>query len=106
MKTCCEYIRDLRYKLRMMGITVDLPTYVYGDNKSVFMNSTLPYSTLKKKSSSIAYHFVREGVTRREWLLTYISTHDNVADLFTKPLTNVEKRRRLISMIVHHIYTY
>ena len=32
MKQCCEYIRGLRYKLRMMGISVDLPTYVFGDN--------------------------------------------------------------------------
>ncbi len=25
MKTCCEYVRGLRYKLRMMGIPVDFP---------------------------------------------------------------------------------
>ena len=90
----------------MMGISVDSPAYIFGDNQSVLTNSTLPHSTLKKKSSSIAYHYVREGVAKREWMLTYISTHDNVADLLTKPLTNVEKRRRLISMIIHHIYSY
>ena len=106
MKTGCEYIRGLRYKLRMMGIPVDSPTYVYGDNQSVLTNSSLPYSVLKKKSSSIAYHFVREGVAKNEWRLTYISTNDNVADLFTKPLTNVEKRRKFVSMIIHHIYSY
>ena len=27
MKQCCEYIRGLRYKLRMMGIPVEGPTY-------------------------------------------------------------------------------
>ena len=106
LKTCCEYIRGLRYKLRMMGISVHSPAYIFEDNQSVLTNSTLPHSTLKKKSSSIAYHYVREGVAKREWMLTYISTHDNVADLLTKPLTNVEKRRRLISMIIHHIYSY
>ena len=106
MKTGCEYIRGLRYKLLMMGIPVDSPTYVYGDNQSVLTNSSLPYSVLKKKSSSIAYHFVREGVAKNEWRLTYISTNDNVADLFTKPLTNVEKRRKFVSMIIHHIYSY
>jgi len=65
----------------------------------------MPYSVLKKKSSSIAYHFVREGVAKNDWRLTYISTHDNVADLFTKPLTNVEKRRKFVSMNLHHIYS-
>ena len=32
MKKCCEYLRGLRYKLRMMGILVDLPSFVFGDN--------------------------------------------------------------------------
>ena len=32
MKLCCEYIRGLRYKLQMMGIPVNGPAYIYGDN--------------------------------------------------------------------------
>ena len=66
MKECCEYLRGLRYKLRMMGIPVDLPSYIFGDNQSVLVNSSIPTSTLKKKACSIAYHFVREGVTADE----------------------------------------
>ena len=50
MKQCCEYIRGLRYKLRMMGIPVEGPMYIYGDNQSVLANTTIPDSTLKKKS--------------------------------------------------------
>ena len=103
MKECCEYIRGLRYKLRMMGIPCDFPAYIYGDNKSVLVNSSIPTSVLKKKSSSIAYHFVREGVAADEWRVGYISTHDNVADLLTKPLGNKEKRMKFISMILHHL---
>lgn len=34
MKQCTEYIRGLRYKLRMLGIPIDSPAYIYGDNKS------------------------------------------------------------------------
>ena len=52
MKQCCEYLRGLRYKLRMMGIPVTGPAYVYGDNQSVLANTTIP------DSQSIAYHFV------------------------------------------------
>ena len=81
MKQYCEYIRGLRYKLRMMGIPVEGPTYIYGDNQSVLANATIPDSTLKKKSQSIAYHFVREGVARHEWRTSYVNTHDNEADL-------------------------
>ena len=49
IKNCCEYLRGLRYKLRMMGIPCDFPTYVYGDNQSVLVNSSTPTNVLKKK---------------------------------------------------------
>ena len=51
MKDGCEYVRGLRYKLRMMGIPMDGPTYILGDNQSVLVNSSVPTSVLKKKSS-------------------------------------------------------
>jgi hypothetical protein len=58
MKQATEYVCGLRYKLRMMGVTVDEPAFVYGDNQSVLANTANPSSTLKKKSNAIAYHFV------------------------------------------------
>ena len=32
-KQCCEYIKGLKYKLRMMGIPCEQPAYIYGDNQ-------------------------------------------------------------------------
>ena len=104
MKACTEYLRGLRYKLRMMGIPCDSPAFVFGDNKSVLFNTSIPESTLKKKSQSIAYHFVREGVARDEWRTAYINTHANPADLLTKPLPAGAKREGFVTMILHHIY--
>jgi hypothetical protein len=104
MKQCCEYLRGLRYKLRMMGIPVNGPVYIQGDNQSVLANTSNPDSTLKKKSQSIAYHFVREGVARDEWRTTYVSTHDNEADLLTKLLPSGEKRRGFVRNLLHHIH--
>ena len=103
MKNCCEYLRGLRYKLRMMDIPCDFPSYIFGDNTSVLVNSSKPFSMLKKKSSSIAYHFVREGVAKNEWRVTYINTNLNIADLLTKPLPGGEKRSRFVATILHHI---
>ena len=91
-----EYVRGLRYKLRMMGIPCSEPTFVFGDNQSVLANTTVPSSQLKKKSNSIAYHFVREGCARDEWRMTYVNTHVNPADLFTKPLPSGDKRSSFI----------
>ena len=50
----------------MMGIPVEGPAYIEGDNQSVLANTTIPDSTLNKKIQSIAYHFVREGAARGE----------------------------------------
>ena len=104
MKQCCEYIRGLRYKLRMMGIPINGPCYISGDNQSVLANTTEPGSVLKKKSQSIAYHFVREGVAKGEWRTSYVNTHDNEADLLTKQLPFGEKRRGFVCKLLHHIY--
>ena len=86
LKQCCEYLRGLRYKLRMMGIPVENPCFVYEDNQSVLWNTTIPDSTLKKKTSSVAYHFVREGVSMDEWRMAYVNTKENLSDLMTKNL--------------------
>ena len=104
MKLCCEYIRGLRYKLRMMGIAVDLPAFVFGDNQSVLSNTSHPHSKLKKKSSSIAYHFVREGVAKNEWRTTYLNTDLNPSDMLTKSLPGGIKRTRFTTFILHYIY--
>ena len=101
----CEYIRGLRYKLRMMGISVEEPMCIYGYNQSVLANTTVPDSTLKKKSQSIAYHFVHEGVARDEWRTSYVNTHDNEADLLTEQLPHGEKRKGFGSNLLHHIFS-
>ena len=102
MKQAADYIRGFRYKLRMFGIPVEEPSYMYGDNKSEIAVSTRPESTLKKKAHSIAFHFIREVCAADEWLTTYINTLENISDLMTKPLSG-EKRWRLVRMLLHHI---
>ena len=59
MKQGIEALIGIRFKLQMMGVNIDGPTYVYGDNMSVIHNTSKPKSVLKKKSYSICYHFVR-----------------------------------------------
>ena len=48
-----ETLRGLRYKLRMMGVHIGGPTYVYGENMYVIFNTYRPESQLKKKSNSV-----------------------------------------------------
>ena len=58
---------------------------------------------LKKRSSSVAYHFVREGVAKREWITGYVNTSVNPSDIMTKMELNREERRRKIRMIFYDI---
>ena len=75
-----------------------------GDNQSVLVNTSIPDSTLKKKSQSIAYHFVRESAATDEWRTSYINTHENEADLLTKLLPSGDKRKRFVESLLHHIF--
>ena len=87
-----------------MEITCDGPAYIEADNQSVLANTTIPDSTLKKKSQSIAYHMVREDVARDEWRIAYVNTKDNEADLLTKKLPSGPKRKGFIMNLIHHIF--
>ena len=65
MRTALELIEGLRYKLRMMGVPIEGPVKIYGDNEAVVNSMMAPESTestLKKKHNAINYHRVREGV--------------------------------------------
>jgi len=103
MKHCVEELRALRYKVRMMGVPLEGATFVFGDNMSVITNTSKPVSTLKKKSNSICYHAVREAVAMGECVTGHIRTHFNYADLLTKALSGVI-RRRLVHGLLYDIY--
>ena len=70
----------------MLGVPIDGPTTMYGDNMSVVLNTTVPSSQLKKKHNAIAYHRVREAIAAKMVKLAHISSVNNVADILTKPL--------------------
>jgi hypothetical protein len=89
LKVCLEAIEHLRVKLRCFGVPLlqGEPTYVFCDNESVVRNTTNVESTLNKKHSSVAYHHCRWSVAAGVITLAHISTHENIADCFTKRLT-------------------
>ena len=100
-----ETLRGLCYKLRMMGVPIDGPTYVFGDNMSVIFNISRPSSQLKKKSNSVFYHAVREAAAMKECITTHIPTLLNFSDLLTKVLYG-QKRKNLVNGILYDLYEY
>ena len=79
----------------MFGIPLaEDATQIFCDNQSVVKNSTLVESTLNKKHNSIAYHYTRWNVAAGVADISWIDTFSNLADAFTKRLT--QARRELL----------
>ena len=70
----------------MIGIPIEGPTMMYGDNQSVVLNTTVPSSVLKKKHHACAYHRVREAIAAKVIVFKHIKSEDNFSDIMTKPL--------------------
>ena len=60
MKQGIDALSGLTYKLRMMGISISIPSYFYGDNISVVHNTSKSELVLRKERNSVYYHFVNE----------------------------------------------
>jgi hypothetical protein len=99
MKVGVEISEGLRYKLRMMGVPFAGSTQIRADNMSVVKNSSLPESTLKKKSNSIAYHYVRERAASGAVAIGYERSEHNLADMLTKTQPG-PVRKRLASNVL------
>jgi len=100
MKTAVEMVEGLRYKLRMMGVPINGPCNVKADNMSMVTNSSVPDSRLKKKSNSIAFHYVRERSAMGAVIVNYEPTGTNLADMLTKTQSG-PVRRGLAEMILY-----
>ena len=83
-KTATEKAYDLCYTLRMMGISVDYETFVFGDNLAVITQSTIPHSQLGRRHNALAYHFTREGVATGMLRMFHIPGTQNPSDCLTK----------------------
>ncbi|KAJ3538090.1 hypothetical protein NMY22_g5310 [Coprinellus aureogranulatus] len=79
-----EWLRSLTAELDMPQ---QGPTTILCDNRAAIILSKDPLLHSRVKHVDIKYHFLRERYKDGKLVLKYINTHDNIADLFTKPLT-------------------
>ena len=64
--------------------------YMSGDNKSVFMSSTIPQSILNKRHNILSYHRVREAIAVKILQFCWCSSDQNKSDILSKHWENLE----------------
>ncbi len=79
-----DQIVDLRYTLRMLGVPLTGPSWMFGDNLSVVNSSTMPGGKLLKRHNILNYHRVREAQAVGIINFVHMNGKDNPADICTK----------------------
>jgi hypothetical protein len=66
------------------------PTTIHCDNQSYVKLSENPVFHDKSKYIEIKYHYIKDMVQRKTVHVQYFSTHEQIADIFTKPLAKTK----------------
>ena len=92
-----RYIEDLRIQCQSFII-------IKYDNSSAINTSKNPIQHSRTKHIDIRYHFLKDQVAQNVVKLEFISTADQVADIFTKPLARdiFERLRTLLGVVPSH----
>ncbi|CAL2235003.1 unnamed protein product [Prunus armeniaca] len=76
----------VRQVLLNLKIFLPQPPTIHCDNLSAFALSSNPVFHSRIKHLDIDFHFVRERVQKKDFIMQYIPTEEQVADIFTKGL--------------------
>jgi hypothetical protein len=65
------------------------PTIIHCDNQSCVKLAQNPMFHDRSKNIEIKYHYIRDMVQRKAVHVQYLPTHEQIADIFTKPLAKM-----------------
>ena len=82
-------------------IPISEPVPIYGDNQGAISLIKNPIVSNRSKHIDVKHHFVREKFAAKCIDVIYVGTDDNVADVFTKPVTK-NKLVRFRKMLFGH----
>jgi hypothetical protein len=86
MSLATQEIIYYRQLFKEIGYEQMSPTPLLGDNKGALALTVSTKHHPRVKHIDIRFHFTREQVEMKAVELKYVSTHEQIADLFTKPL--------------------
>ncbi len=89
-RTATEQIIELRHTLRYLGVPINSTAYMFGDNKSVVTNATIPHSVLSKRHNILSYHRVREAIAAKILAFYWCDSSKNKSDILSKHWDNAK----------------
>ena len=75
------------FLMSKIGYSSSSTPIVWCDNLSATYLTTTPIFHSRSKHLEIDFHFVRDKVQQKELQVRYLSIHDQLADILTKPLS-------------------
>ena len=69
-----------------MGVPLDGPDWMVGDNEYIITSSTIPHSVLGKRHTFLSYHRVRCAVSHDVMNYCFCPSKQNISDVLTKSL--------------------
>ena len=83
-----KFLKQLCIDLKI--VQVDYSVLLNGDNQGAINLAKNPMYHKRSKHIDVKYHFIRSEVRTGQVKLAYISTDQNIADIFTKPVSKVK----------------
>jgi hypothetical protein len=77
----------MQFLLHELGVSQTQPPVIWCDNIGDAYLSSNPIFHTRTKHTEVDYHFVRERVAHKLLQIKFISSKDQLADIFTKPLS-------------------
>jgi hypothetical protein len=82
---CCAQLLWMRQTLRDDGYKLSKVPLLC-DNESAIRMTDNPVEHSRTKHIDIRYHYLRDHQQKGDIKIAYVSTHNQLADIFTKPL--------------------
>ena len=84
--SCVCYEIWFQNLLKEMSVPQKESTKIFVDNKATIALAKNPIFHDRSKYIDTRNHYIRECITRKDVQLEYVKSHDQVVDIFTKPL--------------------